>query len=146
MHNAISEDPKKLINRLAQLAKFCTVFEKDSFQFGKWCGGGQDASGMYQDRYFQLSAGGKRFFEHCYAKGWIRQDFDWSEWSESPEFSSLIEKPENLENASPDQLSKLLTLLFRQDRFDEGTLAHANDTGLLLAILRRAKGLAATAG
>jgi hypothetical protein len=63
MDNALSEDPKKPLDRLAQLAKFCTVFEKDSFQFGKWCGGGQDASGMYQDRYFQLSAGGKRFFE-----------------------------------------------------------------------------------
>jgi hypothetical protein len=145
MDKAISEDSDGLMDRLAKLAKFCAVFEKDSFQFGKWCGGGQDASGTYQERYFQLSAGGKKFFEHCYAQGWIRQAFDWSEWSESAEFASLIARPENLEDASPDQLSKLLTLLFRQDRFDEGTLAHAHNTGLLLAILRRARGLAATA-
>jgi len=142
MEKAISEDSDGLIDRLAKLAEFCRIFENPNFQFGKWCGGEQDRFQTYQARYFQLTAGGGDFFQHCYAQGWIRQDFDWAEWSESAEFRSLVEKQENLEDASPDQLSKLLTLLFRQDRFVEGTLAGAYNSGLLLAILRRARGLA----
>ncbi len=35
----------------------------------------------------------------------------------------------------------LLTALVRQERFNEGALAHAFDTGLLLAIVERAEAL-----
>jgi len=35
----------------------------------------------------------------------------------------------------------LLTALVRQERFNEGALAHAFDTGLLLAIVQRAVAL-----
>jgi hypothetical protein len=48
-----------------------------------------------------------------------------------------ISSGENLD----DQLAKVLTVLIRQDRFDEGALQSAFDMGLLTAIIRRAEAL-----
>ena len=45
-------------------------------------------------------------------------------------------------HATAEQLTKLSTSLVRGDRFSEGTLAWAFESGLLLAIVRRAAALA----
>jgi hypothetical protein len=82
------------------------------------------------------------FIDAAYAMDWVLRDFDWSEWMQTPEAIALRDDTEVLKRANPDQLAKLLTMLIRQDRFVEGSLAETFDSGLLTAILRRAAALA----
>jgi ABC-type nitrate/sulfonate/bicarbonate transport system substrate-binding protein len=55
--------------------------------------------------------------------------------------SLVLYKRGKLSKAQPDQLAKLLTALIRGDRLCEGMLAGAFESGLLPAILQRAKKL-----
>lgn len=56
----------------------------------------------------------------------------------TPEAQALIADHANIASATPDQLVKLATSLVRSDRFTEGSLAGAHESGLLTAIVRRA--------
>jgi hypothetical protein len=74
--------------------------------------------------------------------GFMRTDFVWRDWISTPEAIALRTDRETLARATPDQLEKLLTMLIREDRFNEGALAYSFETGLIAAIARRAKALA----
>ena len=50
-------------------------------------------------------------------------------------------EPDGLRSASADQIANLLTTVVRRDRFVEGGLAAAFESGLILAILERAEQL-----
>ena len=90
---------------------------------------------------FDLISG---FHETCYRIGWVLYPgFDWSAWKFSPEATRLHDDPAVLEQATIEQLQKLLTYLSRQDRFCQGTLDSAFKSGLLVRILRRIAALAA---
>lgn len=54
------------------------------------------------------------------------------------EAARLLDDPACLAEATPEQLAHLLTGLIRSERFNEGTLAGAFDSGLIARILRRA--------
>jgi hypothetical protein len=56
--------------------------------------------------------------------------------------ATLLNDPAAIAKASADQLGWLLVICLRQDRYVEGTLAQAFDTGLFAAIARRAQILA----
>ena len=49
----------------------------------------------------------------------------------------LRDDPAALQSATPEQLGRLLTVLIRQDRFIDGSLAGAFESAFLLEILRR---------
>lgn len=76
----------------------------------------------------------------CYEHGWIL-NFDWGSWKETEEACRLRDDPEALSLATPNQLARLLTVLFRQERFCDGVLDDAMMSGLLVNIVRRAKAL-----
>lgn len=78
------------------------------------------------------------FVEAAYKRRWIMKDFNWGEWASTDEATELRDNAASLEMASPDQLAKLLTTLIRQDRFVEGALINAFESGLMLGIVRRA--------
>jgi hypothetical protein len=143
MDETISGVPQTLRERLAKLAEFCSAFEAEGFQFGKWSGRKPVSPGTIEMPYFELSASAAAFEQHCYQNGWVQQDFDWPEWSLSAEAVALRDDPPKLAHASADQLAKLLILSIRQERFCDGSLTAAHNSGLLLAILRRARDLAA---
>ncbi len=63
-------------------------------------------------------------------------------WAQTEEAQALRVDPTALAKASDHQLVKLLTVVIRQDRFVEGALAAAFETGLILGILRRVEQLA----
>ena len=63
-------------------------------------------------------------------------------WANTPEAQSLRTDSEALNRATPEQLSRLLTSLIRGERFCDGTLNEAFESGLLAGILRRASALA----
>ncbi len=80
----------------------------------------------------------------AYADGWVMMNFDWVRWFETPQAAALRDDKAVLARASRLRLAKLLTTVIRQDRFVEGALLAAFESGLMLRIIRRAAALAST--
>lgn len=74
------------------------------------------------------------FVDACYADGVVLV-FDWTEWRDQGHV--LLETSGAMERATLDDLQRVLTLLIRQDRFAEGTLAHAVEQGWIHRVLDR---------
>ncbi len=130
-----AEPPFTLKKRLDALAEYLDAFESP-IEFGYW----ESPSGSLP--YYVLHEGEPMdFVRTCYESGWI-QPFDWADWMGTPEAIELRDDPSLLERATPEQLGKLLTVIIRQDRFVEGALGSAFDSGLLTGIVRRASVLA----
>jgi hypothetical protein len=66
-------------------------------------------------------------------------------WLRTGEGRALRDRPEALDTASPDDLARLLTAIVRSDRFVEGSMVGAFESGLLASIARRAVVLLAEA-
>lgn len=126
--------------KLARLGSFLAILNADGS--GSWSSMERTKDGSFVLPFFELSEAAMRLLEACYADGWILEDFDWVEWKGSAEAVALEEDPAALDAASPDQLSKLLTAVARQDRFVDGALAAAFSSGLIPRILCRAAQLA----
>ena len=131
------------MRRLELLASFVPRLGADTASFGAWqssVGGGtpQDPATL---PWFELSELGHEFVQATYEAGWILKDFDWATWAHGPEGQKLANDRTALSKADEDQLAMLLTALIRQDRFVEGALGAAFDSGLLLAIAERARAL-----
>lgn len=69
--------------------------------------------------------------------GWVLSDFNWPKWAQSAEAKRLRDDESALALASERQLARLLTAEIRQDRFMEGALLRAFESGLIARILRR---------
>ena len=82
------------------------------------------------------------FVEAAYSHAWVLKAFDWPTWAQSAEARSLRDDEAAIRNATPEQLARLLTVCIRQDRFVEGALMEAFDSGLILRIVERAAALA----
>lgn len=117
---------------LRALAAFLPRFEAPGFVFGGWT----DPPALIGG--FELSPVAEGFVSACYEAGWVQwPDFDWGTWKNSAEARQLYFDPAALETATPEQLSRLLTVLIRQERFVDGALNAAFESGVLLRILRR---------
>ena len=130
-----------LRERLDSLASFLPAFEAPDFKFAHWAEPEEAEPGVVALPESVLSMAAMEFIDAAYAMDWVLRNFDWSEWMQTPEAIALRDDPGALKRATPDQLAKLLTVLIRQDRFVEGALAGAYDSGLVTAILRRAASL-----
>jgi hypothetical protein len=78
----------------------------------------------------------------AYADGWVLADFDWPTWSRTLEAAQLRDSCTAIDQATVVQLARTMTTLIRQDRFAEGTLRIAWETGLLHRVLNRIAHLA----
>jgi hypothetical protein len=85
------------------------------------------------------------FATMCYDLGWV-EPFDWVEWKETQEAVQLADDPEVLAKATSEQLQKLLTVMIRQDRFVEGSLASHFNSGFIDRIIDRVAVLAKGSG
>lgn len=118
---------------LRALAAFLPRFEVPGFVFGGVRPGPRAFFG-----WFELSPVATDFVSACYEAGWVQwPDFDWGTWKNSAEARRLYFDPAALETATPEQLSRLLTVLIRQERFVDCALNAAFQSGVLLRILRR---------
>ena len=72
------------------------------------------------------------------ALGGLLEVFDWPSWVATDEAKQLYADRDVLAAATPAQLSKLVTALIRSERFNDGELAAAFESGLMAAIARRA--------
>lgn len=126
---------------LRGLAAFLPRFEAPGFEFGRWVPPRRLGEGSIAIGYYTVGATGSEFVQAAYALRLVQTSFDWGAWSASSEARGLLGDPSAVSKAKPEQLVRLLTALLRQDRFVEGALGHAYESGLLTAILRRASAL-----
>jgi hypothetical protein len=127
-----------LKKRLEAITRFLPEFEDPEFEFGRWEEPEDATPGVITLDYFLISRTGQEFIRACYDHGWVI-NFDWPEWKGTEEAKSLRDEEEVLNQADPEQLAKLLTVLIRQERFVDGALNSAYESGLLVGILIRAK-------
>lgn len=83
----------------------------------------------------------RAFVQATYRHDWVRSDFDWPDWARSQEARELKDDDAVLCGASCEQLARLLTVCIRQDRFSEGALLAAFNSGLILRIVLRAQAI-----
>ena len=127
-------------DRLGFLADLVPVLEARDADFGHW----ETPPGTLG--YFVLGPAGEAFQGAVGRGGWVIAGFDWRTWLETPEGTAMRERPEAVADASIEQLARLLTAIVRSDRFVEGSIEGAFESGLLARIARRAAALLATRG
>lgn len=123
------------------LVKFQGEFESADFVAGRIDTPMKDATGVFILSAVEYAPVVDEFVEAAYSHGWV-MDFDWPLWTQSEEARLLRDDEATLNRASADQLLKLLTVCIRQERFCEGALLDAFNSGLILRIVRRAASLA----
>ena len=133
-----------LRERLDGLARWIEVLEAPAFSPGHWVDSARNPDGSYSVPYFEYGSQALAFTSDCARLGWV-VPFDWMAWARTPDAARLIREPVRLEAASADDLEKVLTTAIRGDRFSEGELAAAFESGAILAVVRRARVLAETA-
>jgi hypothetical protein len=134
-----------LIHRLDSIVAFLPLFESPDFKFGHWVTSRPEEPEALIFPHFSLSGTARKFVQTAYDCGWVLSDFDWGSWAETAEAVDLCESRSALDNASPEQLSKLLTCQIRADRFVDGALSKSIDSGELTNILSRAQTIRAEA-
>lgn len=128
--------------RLKALAKFAPLFASPDFEFGHW---NPPTAGWCLPDY-EFSETASSFVHTAYDLDWVLRDFDWGAWQDTDEARRFCDDPRAVAEASAEQLAKLLTLYIRGDRFCDGALAGAFESGLLSAIVNRAAALIAIDG
>ncbi len=119
------------------LAQFLPEFELPDFDPGRMSGTGKNADGSFSFPYAVLSDQAMSFVRAAYENGWVVEGFDWSSWARSREAKKLRDDESALAKATAEQIARLLTVVIRQDRFCEGALLDAFNSGLILRIVRR---------
>jgi hypothetical protein len=133
---------RTLAERLSLLARHLEAFEAPGLSFGTWEPSWTDRAGIIHLGWYRPSPAAEAFLADVAEGGWVRP-FDWMAWLETERGKELTGSPAAVASASADELGQLLTAIVRADRFSDGSLAGAYESGLLTAILRRAKALAA---
>jgi Family of unknown function (DUF6508) len=129
---------EQLVEKLRGIVAFLPSFQAPDFKFGYWTQPSSDEPGVVRLPYFSLGEAAWSFEQKAYDLGWVMLDFDWPTWKQTPEAETLRDDVQALAQATPDQLARLITVCIRQDRFCEGALAGAFESGLLTRILERA--------
>jgi hypothetical protein len=129
-----SIDPD-LVARLHRLGRHLRTLESPDFSFGSWAATGRLADGSITMPYYEPSPEAEAFLADARA---LIEPFDWPAWASSAEGQRLLGRPEAVVSASAEDLRRLLTTYIRGERFGDGTLEAAFDSGMLTAIARRA--------
>ena len=111
--------------RLDGLASLRPAFEASDAGFGDWKGGGEVEPGIFTLPWFSPSELTSRLVDVAYRDDWVRPDFDWMAWEETPEAVRLRDDRGALEQATVLDLARLLTVVVRSERFGEGAIAEA---------------------
>jgi hypothetical protein len=129
--------------RLKVLADVLPVLEAAEVDFGHW-ELPPPKNGVHSLGWFELGPAGEAFLA-AVAKGrWVTVGFDWRTWLESGDGRRFRDQ-QVVDAADADDLARLITAIVRSDRFVEGSLAGAFESGLLTRIARRANVLVAEA-
>ena len=132
-----------LRDRLEALAAFADELEAPDFDPGHW----HDSEvrrthdgEVHTMPWFEPSQRADAFMRTAGGNGWV-QPFDWMAWVETAEAKALRDDRQALAAATPDDLQHLLTAIIRAERFSDGSLEWAFQSGLMAAIAHRARTL-----
>jgi hypothetical protein len=128
-------------DRLRALADLVLILEAPDTDFGHWCVP-PPVDGVHHLPYFVFGPAAEAWRAGVGRGGWVIAGFDWRSWMET-EGGAFRDQPEAVGSATSEQLAKLLTAIVRSDRFVEGSIAGAFESGLLARISRRAAALLA---
>lgn len=130
---------KRVIDQesMKALVAFLPDLEDPNCSFGKWYMPEPGDDGVQHFPYFVFNNLGSAFEHACYEHGWIMTGYAWPEWTGSEEGRELLKDMKRIENASVDQLTKLLTVFCRGERFNEGSFEMVLKEGWILHIVRR---------
>jgi hypothetical protein len=123
---------------LRELVEFLPALENPKFKAGEWAGGKEVEPGVMSMPYVDYGETATAFIKASYDHGWVLEGFDWPKWARSKEAKRLWKDETTLTKASSAQLAQMLTVLIRNDRFVDGYLLEAFQSGLILRIARRA--------
>jgi hypothetical protein len=124
--------------QLRALVHYLPALESPDFHAGAFAPVRKTESGEFILPYVVYSDVADDFVGSAYDHGCVLTGFRWAGWAHAPEAQSLCNDPSKLARATPEQLLRLLTAIIRQDRFCEGVLLCAFESGLMLRIVRRA--------
>ena len=110
--------------------------------FGSWTQARQQADGSWQLPYTTLSEESEDFLATLGRLG-LYLPFDWTAWERG---RLLARDPALLEQASPAEAAMLILAVRRSDRFVEGDLLAALESGLIQRAARRVLAASAAAG
>jgi hypothetical protein len=122
---------------LLRIAAFGEVFDAPGFTFGEWEPSRKTVDGAWTMPYYMFSSSAREFLATLV----VDPSVDWPAWASTEEAGRLRE-PAAIATASPELLVKLMTWIVRSDRFSEGSIAGAYESGVLRAIIARAARLA----
>ena len=128
---------------LSALAAFASGLSEPGASFGKIT----ETSGVEGDDevaawpYWEPSPIAEEFIEMAYDAGWVHGNFDWSKWASTNEGQRYLTDPSSIASATTRQLQKVITVLLRSEKFCEGTVLQAFESGLIPAIASRAANL-----
>lgn len=128
-----------LRNWLRRLAWHRSAFEAPDFEFGSWVPSRRRDDGVIVMGWYEPGPETEAFLADART---MIMPFDWPTWAGGPSGQALLGHPEAVASASADDLRRLLTVYMRSERFGDGTLEAAFDSGMLTAIIRRAAVLA----
>jgi hypothetical protein len=126
--------------RLRRLSAWADPLADPGFTFGEWVAPTTGADGVIQVGWFDISDAGQQFVSEMYELGWVYA-FDWMKWLGTSDGRLLSSGPDAVASASAADLAKLLTAIIRGERFSDGELEGAFESGILTAIARRARQL-----
>ena len=118
------------------------ILESTGSEFGEWVSPAP-INGVLSLPYYALGPTGEAFTTAVGLGGWLIVGFGWGTWMATDEGAALRDQPATMSSATPDDLARLLTAIVRSDRFVEGSIAGAFESGLLARIARRAAALLA---
>ena len=125
------------------LAAFLPTVTDPAFKPGEVVSPPRGDDGVMQMPFVSYGEAVHAFLKAAYAEGWVLSDFSWPDWASSEEAARLRDDPAALARATPEQLMRLLTVCIRQDRFSDGALLDAFESGLIRRIVQRAADIAA---
>ena len=117
------------------------MLETPEADFGRW-ETSPPRDGVRSLPWFTFGPAGKAW--RAAAGGWIIGGFDWRTWLGDGAGRAFAEDPAAVDTASIDDLARLITAIVRSERFTEGSIEGAFQSGLLARISRRARILLAT--
>ena len=130
------EDPPPTRQEIEAVLAYLPVFDRAGFDFGELR---QPERGTLPMASYSREV--HEFEQALYARGFV-VNFNWPAWGETA--AVYMNDHRRLADADLDTLRKLFTTIVRAARFSEGSLLGDCESGLVVALLRRLKELAAT--
>ena len=120
--------------RIASIGQLLARIEKTADGFGHWRRDPRHTLGHPGIPWVEFSAEARNFLAMLRDARLIIPSFDWVAWDRRGRY---MDNPATVADASFDDCRKLLTALVRGDRFNEGLLLEAFDSGLLRRLIDR---------